>query len=165
MRIQIDKETLVARPAEGPVKQHSERCTTVPAQKMDITSPAKPGPGKAVAARITFDGKYWQSRRGQELSRCPKVCSRFYNGDRRELLNEILKQVLSSALSIKWTTPSNAAFWVKRVFDGAGRFGTQISDFPHQCFRHSDRFVTHHEMQVTTYPVFPTRHGVRLPTI
>jgi len=70
MRIQIDKEILVARPAEGPVKQQSERCTTVPAQKMDITSPAKPGPGKAVVARITFDGKYWQSRRGQELSPC-----------------------------------------------------------------------------------------------
>ena len=85
----------------------------------------EPGSGIAKVARIVFDGKNWQSRCGQEFGRCPKICSSFYNGDRRKSLDETMKQVLSRTLAIKWP-PSGAAIWVNQIFDRTDYFVAQI---------------------------------------
>ena len=87
---------------------------------------AEAGSGKAIVARIAFDGENWQSRRGHEFGRCPKICSSFYNGDRRKYPDEIMKQVLSKMLVIKRPTPSGTAIRVIHIFDCTDYFFAKI---------------------------------------
>src|SRR5262245_57278450 len=108
---------MVAQPAQGPIKQHSEHRATIPAQEMNIMVAPEPGSGKAIVARLDFYRKNWQSRCGHEFGGCPKVCSSFHYGDRCKSPHETMKQFLSRTLTIKCPSPSGAAIWVNQIFD------------------------------------------------